>query len=279
MPLKLRPSLWFLLLAFSTCLVFTLASADGTVPATGEAPATVAKAGAIKQPENLIEYYFAGGVLMHPILLCSIVGAAVVFERMIRLRRDRIVNDEIVDRVREELLAGRREQALAAAQSDTRLCSFIMARALDDHIFTHATLEDALTEAGERHIDALSQRMSVLSVVIKISPMLGLLGTVQGIIGAFGNMTGGEVVKERMANDIMVALITTFAGLSVAIPGLIGESYVRGIIRSRIADLEEIFISLVKADHIAGLNRTAGAGLDAPVPLPNPAAQPQLAQK
>ena len=103
---------------------------------------------------------------------------------------------------------------------------------------------------------AMAPQHLVLAVVIKVAPMLGLLGTVQGIINAFGNITGGTVVKEQMANDIQLALVTTFAGLSVAIPALIGESYVRGVIRSRISDLEEIFISLVKADHISALTKS-----------------------
>ncbi|MGH7143314.1 MAG: MotA/TolQ/ExbB proton channel family protein [Planctomycetota bacterium] len=235
-------------------------AAAAATPAAPPAPG--AAANAVEKPKSLLDYYWEGGPLMHPILLCSILGAGVIVERLIRLRRDRIINDPVVDGVREALLAGRKEEALNTAQSDKRLCSFIVARALDDHIYTHATLEDALAEAGERHIDALSARMSVLSVVIKVAPMLGLLGTVQGIIYAFGNITGGVVVKQKMANDIMMALVTTFAGLSVAIPALIGESYVKGVIRARIADLEEIFISLVKADHIAGLNREGGAKLE-----------------
>lgn len=253
MPTQLRLHPMLLAAIFVAALSLNLNYAADTASAESNPEGRAEK---VEKPsKSLLTYYQEGGPLMHPILLCSIVAAAVIVERLLRLRRDRIINDAVIEAVRDELLAGRKEQALAACQQDKRLCSFVTARALDDHIYTHATLEDALAEAGERHVDALSARMGVVSVVIKVAPMLGLLGTVQGIINAFGNMTGGQVVKEQMAQDIQLALVTTFAGLAVAIPALIGESYVRGVIRSRIADLEEIFISLVKADHIAALNK------------------------
>ena len=108
---------------------------------------------------------------------------------------------------------------------------------------------------ADRNPQVLWNNLSVLGTIARVAPLLGLLGTVFGMIGAFEVLSEAVVGKEQMAAEIRVALITTATGLIIAIPTLIAEAYFRSRIRRIIAHFEEIFIDVIKSAKIGLASR------------------------
>lgn len=166
-----------------------------------------------------------GGWLMIPIALCSLLGIAYALELVFSLRRSKILPKKLADELREAFQ--RNDPASARALCEEHPCPLTNTILAGLHEADVAPdwdhVERALEDAGARELSRIRRRVRPLRVISEICPLLGLLGTIQGMMGAFQSVSasGGQLGKTEMfAGDIFVALVTTAAGLVVAIPAL-----------------------------------------------------------
>ena len=207
----------------------------------------------IPQPLPFLwELAVQGGLFMIPIALCSIVVVAYAIERRIGLRRNLIIPPG--------LLVGLQKLNQQSSGIDPRLAYDVclkhrspLARVLQAAILKvgrpQAELEKAVEDAVGREADQMAQNIRPINVAVSISPMLGLLGTVQGMIMAFmvisTSTSTGAAKGQELAQGIYTALITTFAGLSVAIPAIVIANMLEGRIERLLRGMEDVFNEIV----------------------------------
>lgn len=197
--------------------------------------------------QNLLQYFHDGGFLMWPLLACSLLAIAVILERAVRLRRGALIDPRIVDDIQSLVENGQIDQAISRHRHSSSLVGRVLAQGLEEFVSTAADIETALTESGERGLQVLNNNLSVLNLVARIAPLLGLLGTVLGMISGFTVLELSGVGKEELAKSIRIALITTATGLEIAIPAVVAGAYFRARVRRLQAEFEEIFIDVIKS--------------------------------
>lgn len=196
-------------------------------PAAGEHPAESPST----EPKQLIattnlwRAMQEGGVLMYPIALCSVVMVAFVLERLVALRRGRVIPKPFITRLLEQIRQGQleRRQALALCQENRSVVAQVCAAAIRKWGRPAVEVEQALLDAGERATYGLRAHLRVFNAVATVAPLLGLLGTVFGMIQAFNAVAASDALgrPELLASGVAQALLTTAFGLSVAIPALL----------------------------------------------------------
>jgi len=191
---------------------------------------------------SLFDSLVAGGPLMIPIVLASFAMMLIVFERMISLRRRRVVPRLFIERfllqVRENALD--RDHALERCENDASHIARVFAAAVRKWGKPAVEVEQAVLDEGERIANVLRRYLRVLNGVSTVSPLLGLLGTVWGMIQAFNVIATSPAMgrAEMLAGGISVALITTAAGLLVAIPALIFYLYFVGRVDALVMEID-----------------------------------------
>ncbi len=194
------------------------------------------------------EIIIAGGPVMWPIMLCSVVAAAIVLERLWTLQRKRVIPRELTERVwklvESRSLNERHIEALARNSPLGR----VLAAGLANHSKGRDIMKEAIEDTGRHVVHELERFLNPLGTIAAISPLLGLLGTVVGMIQAFEAITSQGVGDPRMlSGGIGEALITTAAGLMVAIPALLGYRYLRGVVDFLVVEMEKEAMKLVQA--------------------------------
>ncbi len=167
----------------------------------------------------------SGGPLMIPIAVASLILLAFVLERAISLRRGRVIPKPFVKRFLKQLGDGEldRDKALELCQDSGSPVAEVFAGAVRKWGRPAVEVEQAIIDSGERVTNGLRRYLRVINGVATVTPLLGLLGTVVGMIRAFNNIAKSDALgrPERLAEGISEALLTTAAGLTVAIPALI----------------------------------------------------------
>lgn len=200
---------------------------------------------------NLFQIIQAGGILMIPIIFCSFITLVFVFERAIALRRGRVIPRPFVKRFLHQLADGQldREQALALCEDNASPVAGVFAAAVRKWGRPAVEVEQAVLDAGERASNGLRKYVRVFNAVSTISPLLGLLGTVFGMIKAFNDIsTSGAMGRpELLSRGISEALITTAGGLSVAIPALVCYLFFLSRVDQLIVELDALGQEVVAA--------------------------------
>ena len=181
----------------------------------------------------------AGRYMMIPIGIASFVGLAVIIERLLVLQKGRIVYPEIVEAV--ETLSAGKDLSVAYAICERKPGPFanIVRSGLDHAGNDWTIIRDVLEEAGRQEATRLTRRLGVLETVAAVSPLLGLLGTVIGMIRVFATVsTAGLSDPEVLSSGISEAMVTTAAGLIVGIPALVAYNWLNGRADRIIFDLE-----------------------------------------
>ncbi|MEJ2700018.1 MAG: MotA/TolQ/ExbB proton channel family protein [Desulfuromonadales bacterium] len=203
-----------------------------------------------------MELFLKGGLLIWPILACSIVGTAIFFERLLLFRAAAKIPRKairlICELVREGNFAAARESlSLGKTKKFSRLNGpeRLMLEGLSVESEDRQTLEMVLLHAVERETKRFSRYLGLLATLANIAPLLGLLGTVVGMIKAFKvvEAMGGRVNASVLAGGIWEAMLTTALGLIVAIPLILFHNYLENRLLDFRAVLEEVAVSYVKA--------------------------------
>lgn len=198
----------------------------------------------------MIEIIQAGGWLMLPIILCSVLAVAITIERLWTLQRQRVLPKDLAERVwgwaRDRQLDTKHLDILAAnSPMGQVLAAGLAGRGRDREV-----LKEKVQDTGRHVVHELERYLNTLGTIAAISPLLGLLGTVIGMVKVFTAITTAGVGNPGvLAGGISEALITTAAGLSVAIPTLIAYRYLRGRVDSLVVEIEKEAMKMIDALH------------------------------
>jgi biopolymer transport protein ExbB len=198
----------------------------------------------------VFEVIKSGGWMMLPIILCSIGAMGIIAERLWTLQKKKILPPELVPQVwnlfREQKLD---KMALHRLKTSSPL-GCILAAGLANIDHGREVMKECIEEAGRQVVHDLDRFLNALGTIASIAPLLGLLGTVLGMIEVFsGIMVNGVGDPNALAGGISVALITTAAGLTVAIPSLIFYRYFERLVDEYVVDMEEEALKLIEVLH------------------------------
>jgi biopolymer transport protein ExbB len=176
---------------------------------------------------------------MWPIILCSVIAAAIVLERLWTLQQRRVVPADLTRRIWGLVEAGQvNDKVILALQGNSPLGK-LLAVGLANRNRPRAVLMERLEDEGRHVAHDLDRFLNTLGSIAGVAPLMGLLGTVMGIIKAFNAIyTGGLGDPRALSGGISEALITTAAGLCVAIPSYIAYRYLRGRVESIVVQME-----------------------------------------
>jgi biopolymer transport protein ExbB len=196
----------------------------------------------------MFEIVKAGGPVMVPIILASIVAAAIFLERLWTLQQRRVLPAELTDKVWKWVEQRQiQDKHIAALQQNSPLGK-ILAAGLANRHRDRSIIKEAIEDTGRHVVHELERFIGMLGTIASISPLLGLLGTVVGMIRTFNAIeTEGVGNPAALGGGIAEALITTAAGLTVAIPALLAYKYLRGRVETLVVQMEKESIKLVQA--------------------------------
>ena len=196
----------------------------------------------------MLELVKSGGWLMAPIILCSIVAMAIIVERLWSLQRERVVPEDLVARAWQWASTGALTEERIQALRDGSPLGRILAACLASRHLDRELMKEYIEEVGRHVAHELERYLNALGTIAAISPLLGLLGTVIGMIKVFAVITAQGVGEPRvLAGGISEALITTAAGLTVAIPSLLFHRMLRGRVDALVVTMEQEALRMVGA--------------------------------
>ena len=196
-------------------------------------------------------FIMKGGPLMWPILLCSVVSATIILERLYKFHRARIKIPNMLSKVKNLIKNGKADEAIKLCEGANDPISHLLAIAMRIRKRGMEEQEKMIFRAGSKIIRQLESNLRGLAVIGNITPLLGLLGTVTGMIKAFIKIQelGGRVDASVLAGGIWEALVTTAAGLSVAIPTLVAYHYFEGKVDNIGARMKDEAVELLEIEH------------------------------
>jgi biopolymer transport protein ExbB len=198
----------------------------------------------------VLELLVAGGWLMVFIVFSSIVALAICIERLYTLNAKKIAPPHLLATVWKQLKRGEMDAARLKTLRQASPLGRILAAGLGNAYHGRDVMKESIQEAAAHVVHDLERYLNTLGTVAAVTPLLGLLGTVLGMIKVFAEiMTQGTGNASALAGGISEALITTAAGLTVAIPALVMHRYFVGRIDGIVVELEQETIKLVDALH------------------------------
>lgn len=198
----------------------------------------------------MFEIVKSGGLLMVPIILCSIIALAIIGERLWSLQRKRIIPKHLVAQIWQLHSRGQLTKEQITAVRTSSPLGRVLASGLSNMNNSREVMKESIEETGRHVVHELEKYLNTLGTIAAITPLLGLLGTVIGMIQVFSVITSvGVGNPEVLAGGISKALITTAAGLSIAIPALMAHRYFRGLIDQIVVYMEQEAIKMVEVIH------------------------------
>jgi biopolymer transport protein ExbB len=196
----------------------------------------------------MLEIVIAGGWVMVPIILCSVMAAAIIIERLWTLQTRRVIPPELSRRVWDRVSGNQLKREHIEELRTGSPLGLILAAGLASRHQDHAAMREAIEDAGRHVVHELERYLNTLGTIATVSPLLGLLGSVTGMIRTFGALNAGVAGDPAvLAGGISEALITTAAGLMVAIPALVGYRHLRGRVETLVVRMEKEVIAFVEA--------------------------------
>jgi len=187
----------------------------------------------------MMDIVIKGGPVMIPLVLSSVVALAVGLERFIYLWRSRVDTEDLMDDIKLSLQQGKVLEAMQIAKKSRGPVAAILAAGIAHYDRPREEIRQHLEEVGAHELYKMERRMVVLDSIVTIAPLLGLLGTVTGIIRSFNVLAymQGAHTPEELSLGIAEALITTAAGLIIAIPTMALYYYLSSLIDRNVAEM------------------------------------------
>lgn len=196
---------------------------------------------------NIYDFYVQGGFFMHPILLCSIIATAIFMERLWSLRAKNVVPAGLFSKVEKLVREGKILEAATLCNQDNSSLARILCVGLKSAGKKREYIKELMQEAGGREAAYLEKYLEALSTIAGVSTLLGLLGTIQGMIIVFAVISMQSAVNpQSLAGGISTALNTTAFGLVVAIPTTIFYKYLMGKAETMIVEMEDCATHIVE---------------------------------
>lgn len=198
----------------------------------------------------MFEIIKSGGWLMVPLILCSIVAMAIVVERLWALQKKKVMPPDLVPQVWRVARERRLDDVTLQRLKKSSSLGFILAAGVANSHHGRDVMKECIEEAGRQVVHELERFLNTLGTIASIAPLLGLLGTVVGMIQAFSAIVAQGVGDPAvLAAGISVALITTAAGLTVAIPSLIFHRYFERLVDEYVVSMEAEALKLIDILH------------------------------
>jgi biopolymer transport protein ExbB len=196
----------------------------------------------------VLEIILAGGWLMAPIILCSVLSLTIIAERVWTLRRSKVVPKGIGEQVKDWAARHELDRRHIEQLREESALGRVLAAALINRHRSRDLIKEAVEDTGRHVVHELERFLNTLGTIAGISPLLGLLGTVIGMIKVFSAILAHGVGNaNELAGGISEALITTAAGLTVAIPSFFFYRYFKGQVEEYVVSMEEQAINLIEA--------------------------------
>jgi biopolymer transport protein ExbB len=194
----------------------------------------------------MIDVFYRGGPLMYPILLCSVIAWAILLDRLVAFSKVRRSTVYLQKKVEEQLTTGQFDEAVELCCEQKTPLAKILRVVLKNRNGSRRELKDLADEVGEREAVALQRYLGLLGTIANITPLLGLLGTVLGMIKAFNTLAAEGVGNPvTLGGGISEALITTAAGLTVAVPTVLLHRYLSSRSERLVLELEEATMQII----------------------------------
>ena len=231
--------------------------ASAAVSATAE---PVVKTGVGSASKRLFDVLRSGGILMIPILLCSFILVVFIFERMISLRKARIIPGPFSTRFLDQLANGdlNRKTAIDLCERNASPIAHVFAAGVQKWGRPAVEVEQAVLDEGERTSNRLRSYLRLINGVATVCPLLGMLGTVLGMINAFDAIATVDASlgdpKAMIATGISQALLTTAAGMTVAIPALIAYLFFSSRVDRHVMEIDSLgmqVVNLISAESLS----------------------------
>jgi biopolymer transport protein ExbB len=198
----------------------------------------------------MFEILSAGGWIMIPILLCSIIATAIIIERFWTLQKEYIIPADLVPKIWKWIKEDDLDKGQLIFLHNHSPMGEILAAALTNRNHSREIMKASIEEASNQVLHKLEKYLNTLGTIAEIAPLLGLLGTVTGMIAMFAAV--GEVGlgnPKILSGGLSEALITTATGLSVAIPAFIFYRYFRGVVDELILTMEQEALKIIDVLH------------------------------
>ena len=195
----------------------------------------------------MIEFMRTGGPVMWPLLFCSVVAVAIVVERLINLRTTKVVPPHEVEHLESLIDAGLLEQAEEYCERRPGPLTNIISAALEARHEPPEGIRQVVVDQGRQEVPRLQCYLVVLGTVASVSPLLGLLGTVLGMIDVFQVVSSQGVGNaDSLAGGISEAMITTATGLAIAIPALVAYNAFSNRANGMVLEIERLALKFIK---------------------------------
>ncbi|MCB9914310.1 MAG: MotA/TolQ/ExbB proton channel family protein [Planctomycetes bacterium] len=230
-----------------------LSQATKRISALAARPLPVALAAALcaapahAEASSVLDVFTKSGVIGILIIVLSVVALAVIIENMVTLKRDKLAPPELIDEVQALFDEGQYQEAMELCENEPCFFTRIAGAGIAKIGHDFAVIEQSISEMGDEESIRLHQKIGWLSLIANVAPMMGLLGTVSGMIQSFNIIasSGGQANPADLAGGISIALLTTLLGLIVAIPTTAAFAYLRNrLVRTVIevgAIIEDLF--------------------------------------
>ncbi len=195
----------------------------------------------------MFELIKAGGWVMWPLILCSVAALAIIGERLWTLQKKNIIPPELLNQVQQWLERKEIDESRLTLLRESSPLGRILATGVVNRQHDHEVIKEAIEDAGRHVVPELDRYLNTLGTIAAISPFLGLLGTVLGMIQMFAGIgSHGLGDPSIVAGGISQALIATASGLAVAIPSLMAYRYLRGRVDVLLVEMEQEALKLVE---------------------------------
>ncbi len=191
----------------------------------------------------------AAGWPIWPLILASVIAVAIIIERAYSLRSKEIVPLGLLSETIKVYQERGVTQDTLARLTDGSPLGRLFATALKNSHFSREVMKESIEESGRAVTHELDRFLNTLGTIASMAPLLGLFGTVVGMIEIFGAQTAGGTNPAQLAHGISIALYNTAFGLLVAIPAMIFYRYYRGKVESLVVEMEQQAIKLVEIVH------------------------------
>jgi len=195
----------------------------------------------------MLDYFLRGGFFMIPILACSVLSLTIFLLKLWVLQKKKVIPSRFILDIEHMLRAEKIDEAIHLCKASSSPIARILLNGIKNFGKPRDIIKEIIEEFGKREAAYLDKYVEALSTIASISTLLGLLGTISGMIKIFGVISLQKIVNPSMlAGGISEALYTTSAGLSVAIPTIIFYRYVSGKSDSLILEMEEYCMRMVE---------------------------------
>jgi biopolymer transport protein ExbB len=191
----------------------------------------------------------AAGWPIWPLLIASVVALALIIERLASLRAQKILPSGLLQSVLATLKQGGYDAVRLQTLEDSSPLGRVLAAGIRNQNASREIMREAIEESGRIVTHQLERYLTTLGTIASIAPLLGLLGTLVGMIDIFGSQSPTTGSPEQLAHGISIALYNTALGLLIAIPALIFWRHFRALIDGYVVDMEQQAIKLVEVTH------------------------------